>query len=248
MTIESDRNIYVWTLPTTASSQMPAGFEQLLAPDEARRAAQIRSLPQRQSFVATRCALRVLLGRVLALSPREVQFHYGRYGKPSVSQSEEIGFNVSHSGELSAIAVTRGCQIGIDLELIRSLPDWEQVVHRFFCSEEAGQIMALPPGERERAFFACWARKEAYLKANGSGLSKSPDSFSVRETAEEDGTLRIQENGGVPPSAPWTIQDLHLSPDYAAALAYRDRKRSLKIMGLQDFELFRMTDEIPKLS
>lgn len=233
--MDSSDHVYVWTLPTRASNEILSNFERLLTADEVGHAAQIRSLRQRQSFKVTRGALRSLLGCFLAIEPQEVQFDYGPNGKPVLSPAAEVSFNVSHSSEMAAIALTRGCDVGIDLEEVRPLPELEQIVRRFFRSEEAGQITALPPGERERAFFACWTRKEAYVKATGSGLSKSPDSFSVIERAEKDGTCDVLEEDA-PSSGPWTIQDLCLLPDYAAALAYRDRRRPLTIMRLQDLE------------
>ena len=241
--MDSSDHVYVWTLPTTASNEILSNFEQLLTADELDHATQIRSLRQRQSFIVTRGTLRSLLGCFLAIEPQELQFDYGPKGKPVLSTAAEVSFNVSHSSEMAAIALTRGCDVGIDLEEIRTLPELEQIVRQFFRSEEAAKIMVLPCGERERAFFACWTRKEAYVKATGSGLSKSPDSFSVTERAEKDGTFDVLEEGA-PSSEPWTVQDLCFSPDYAAALAYRDRRRPLTILRLHDLEkLFETTCE-----
>src|SRR5215469_963989 len=110
-----DHHVHVWTLPTVASAEVLDGFERLLATDEAVHASQIRSLRQRESFVVTRAALRTLLGRFLAIEPHQIHLNYGPYGKPELPETENLRFNVSHSGQLAAIALTRGCDVGIDL-------------------------------------------------------------------------------------------------------------------------------------
>ena len=94
------------------------------------------------------------------------------FGQPPV-----IEFNATHSGALTVFAFTVGCQIGVDLEQIRRLTEAQHIAERFFCSEEAAEIMSLRPSERERAFFCCWTRKAAYIKVIGEGLSAPLTNF-----------------------------------------------------------------------
>jgi 4'-phosphopantetheinyl transferase len=109
----------------------------------------------------------------------------------------------------------------------------EQIAAHFFCSEETAEIMSLPPNERERAFFCCWTRKEAYLKAIGHGLSMPLDGFRVTVLPNTPAHFVHLGHGAVDTDA-WTLHDLHLAPDYAAALAYPDRQRSLSIFPIVD--------------
>jgi 4'-phosphopantetheinyl transferase len=113
----------------------------------------------------------------------------------------------------------------------------QQIAAHFFCSEEATEIMSLPPSERERAFFCCWTRKEAYIKAIGDGLSVPLDSFRVTVLPNTPAHFVHLGHGAADTDA-WTLHDLCLAPDYAAALAYCDRQRSLSIFPIVDLAEF----------
>jgi 4'-phosphopantetheinyl transferase len=171
----SGREVHIWTLPTTAAAVM---FEPVLTTDEL-RAGRFHFSHLRESFVIAHGALRCLLGRYLGLHSGSLRFSYGSKGKPALEAGAHIQFNMTHSGSLAAIAITAESQIGLDLEQVRPLSDMQQIAAHFFCSEEAAEIMSLPPSERERAFFRCWTRKEAYIKAIGDGLSAPLDGFRV---------------------------------------------------------------------
>jgi 4'-phosphopantetheinyl transferase len=140
---------------------------------------------------------------------------------------------MTHSGDMAAFVFTIGCQIGIDLERVRGLSEAQEIANRYFCPDEAAEIMALPPNERERAFFLCWTRKEAYIKAIGDGLSTPLHEFRVTLQPNEPARLvhlaRDKEAARV-----WTLHDLSLASNYAAAIAYRDRQRPLSIIPIVD--------------
>ena len=144
---------------------------------------------------------------------------------------------MTHSGNLAAVAITSRCPIGIDLEGIRSLPEIQQIASHFFCSEETAEIMSLSPSERERAFFCCWTRKEAYIKSIGEGIYTPLDSFRV--TVQPNTPARIVHiEDDTSEADEWTLHDLCLATDYAAALAYRDRQSSLSIFPIVDIAEF----------
>ncbi len=229
----SEKDIHVWTLRTRAPGCVVAKFEPLLDPDERARAARFRFSQVRESFVMARGFLRTLLGHYVAADPRGIRFDYGSKGKPALASASGIQFNLADSGDMAAIAFTVDCQIGIDLEQIRQLPDLELIAERFFCSEEVTEIMSLSPAVRERAFFRGWTRMEAYIKATGEGLSLPLDSFRV--TVQPDASARLIHLGGDREAAEaWTLHDLYLASDYAATVAYQDRKRSLAIFSVAD--------------
>jgi 4'-phosphopantetheinyl transferase len=112
-----------------------------------------------------------------------------------------------------------------------------QQIAGFFCLEEATEIMSLPPSERERAFFRCWTRKEAYIKAIGDGLSAPLDGFRVTVLPNAPAHF-VHLGRGTTDTGAWTLHDLCLAPDYAAALAYRDRQRPLSIFPIVDLAEF----------
>jgi 4'-phosphopantetheinyl transferase len=191
----------------------------------------------RNSFVITHGVLRCLLGRYLNRGPSRICFVYGDKGKPGIDSDANLEFNLTHSEDMAAIAFTAGCQLGIDLEHIRPLADLQQIADRYFNPGEAAELMLLAANEREQGFFRCWTRKEAYIKAVGDGLSCALDSFRV--TLLPDALPRLIHIAEDRVAADmWTLHDLRLAPDYAAALAYRDRQRSLSIFPILDLSDF----------
>ncbi|HEY1950869.1 MAG TPA: 4'-phosphopantetheinyl transferase superfamily protein [Bryobacteraceae bacterium] len=232
------RVIEIWIFPTETSDAACAKFERLLAPDEKVRAERFRFDRLRKSFIATRGALRCLLGRYLSLPPASLEFHYGSKGKPTLAPAMGIDFNATHSGDLAAFAFTLGSQLGIDLEHVHPLAEMQDIAGRFFCPEEAAELASLSPDDREAAFFRCWTRKEAYIKAIGDGLSAPLDAFRVTLHPNELARfVHIAHDTNV--AQAWTLHDLRLSPGYAAALAYHDRERPLSLFQLADpAELF----------
>jgi 4'-phosphopantetheinyl transferase len=227
------RIIHVWCVGTDVSPTVAAQFEHLLAPEEKRRAARFRFHHLQCSFVVARGALRVLLGRYLRVHPASIQFNHGPKGKPAVTGSSPVEFNASRSGALALFAFTVGCEIGVDLEQVHSLSDAQSIADRFFCSDEAADLMSLPSNERERAFFLCWTRKEAYVKAIGDGLSSPLDAFRVTLRPHEPARfVHIAQDANA--AKAWKLYDLQVAPNYAAALAYRDKLRPVSVFPVID--------------
>lgn len=227
------KEIHIWTFPINATDDVVARLQRVLDAEEVQRAARFRFNHPRESFVVAHGVLRYLLGRYLKAHPSEVRFVYGSKGKPALALQSNIEFNLTHSGGLAVIALTLDREIGVDVEQIRSMPDREGIANRFFCVEEASEILALPQAERERAFYCCWTRKEAYIKAIGDGLSTPLDEFRV--TVQPDALARfvhIAHDAGA--AVAWMLHDLRLDPGYAAALAYRDRERPLCLQRIVD--------------
>jgi 4'-phosphopantetheinyl transferase len=236
----STRDVHVWTISTKASDALVGRLERILAKDEIDRASRFRFRHLRDSFILVRGFLRCLLGQYLDLDPAMIGFTYGDKGKPALCSGSALQFNLTHSTGLAAIALTSRCPIGVDLEHMRQMHDMQQLADRYFCWEEAAEIMSLPPSDRERAFFCCWTRKEAYIKAIGDGLSCPLDSFRV--SVQHDGDARLIHVGGDTGTAKaWALHDLVLAADYAAAIAYRDRQRSVSILpATAAFELLNL--------
>ena len=223
----SGRAVHIWPVWTHAPDAVVEQFQLLLAPDETDRAGRFRFVHLQQSFILARGALRVLLGRYLNTAPGRIQFSYGSKGKPALAGLNRLQFNATHSGDLALFAFTMDCEIGVDVEQIRPMPDIEDVAKRFFCAEEAAELMSLPAGQREHSFFLCWTRKEAYIKATGDGLSTPLDAFRVTLRPGEPAAMVHLERDPIA-AQNWTLQDVSPARGYAAALAYRDAPRPLE--------------------
>jgi 4'-phosphopantetheinyl transferase len=227
----SRRDIHVWAVQLAAPDSVTARFERILAQDERDRAARFRFEDLRKSFILARATLRILLGGYLKQDPAGIQFKQGSKGKPFAVASGGIEFNASHSGSLAVFAFTRDCELGIDVEQIRPMPDIHEIADSFFCAAEAEELRLLPVELRERAFFNCWTRKEAYIKATGEGLSAQLNEFRVSLRPSEPARFihigHDKNTAGI-----WELHDLRLAPDYASALAYRDFRRPVSVFPL----------------
>lgn len=229
----SRSDIHIWTFPATVADDVVAEFARVLAPDETDRAARFRFSHLRDSFVIAHGVLRFVLGRYLGIDPADIQFSFGSNGKPAFGPTHPVRFNMSHSGDLTVIALAVDCEIGVDTEKIRSFADMQQIAGRFFCQEEVSELMSVPESEREHAFFCCWTRKEAYIKAIGAGLSVALDGFRVTVHPQAPARFVHIEHDTSAAEA-WTLRDLSFGSGYAGALAYRAPPRGLCIVPISD--------------
>jgi 4'-phosphopantetheinyl transferase len=184
-----------------------------------------------RTFAIARGTLRILLSRYLGCAAREIRFCYGNRGKPSLAGTPRLQFNMSHSGAMALFAFTLDCAIGVDIEQIRPIQDMNDIAARFFAPDETASLMSLAASERERAFFRCWTRKEAFIKATGDGLSTPLDSFSV--TLDPGDAARfVRLPADAEALGAWSVHDLVVAPDYAAAAAYPDSARTITVVPL----------------
>jgi len=218
----SDGRVEVWCIDTAAPAHVIRGLESVLSADEKDRAARFRFERHRDAFIVARAGLRVLLARFLGRPAAAVTFVYGPNGKPSLPDST-LEFNLSHTEGIALFAFSEACALGVDVECIHPIPNMMDIANRFFCRGEAQELAALPEVEREDAFFVCWTRKEAYLKATGSGLSPALNSFQVTLCGE---AARLVHFGNDPAAAlECVLHDLHIKHGYAAAIAHRAGSR-----------------------
>src|SRR5262245_39734919 len=206
-----------------APAEVCAALWQLLSRDERERAGKFRYAKHRQHYIVGRASLRRLLAERLRIPPWAVEFVETEYGKPRlapVHRSADVEFNLSHSGILALYAFTRGRAVGVDVELIREVPDAEDLAEGFFSPTEIASLRALPLDRRSLAFLACWTRKEAFIKALGLGLSCPLDGFDV--TIDPDAPARITRmDECIDRVSNWAMQAFTAYPGYIAAVAYR---------------------------
>jgi 4'-phosphopantetheinyl transferase len=224
------REIHVWPVRLDASECLIESFRAVLSPDEIDRVARFRVEHARRSYIATRLALRFLLARYLEEAPHAIRFRYGSKGKPELEVPAGIHFNVSHSGGLAMLAFSWDGEIGVDVERIYPMQDMLDIAERFFSAEEAADLRSLPVAERVDAFFRCWTRKEAYVKAVGDGLFIPLDSFRVTLRRGEPAEF-IHFRNDAAAARRWTLMNLNVGTGYIAALAYSHRSRPIRLFS-----------------
>jgi len=213
--------VHVWRATLDQTPSQIQSFRHNLAADEQARAGRFYFARDREYFIVARGVLRAILGGYLKRAPESISFCYSSHGKPALageSDGDAIRFNVSHSHGTALYAVTRGREVGIDVERIRFNLAVAEIAERFFSRQEVAMLQTLPTEEQREAFFYCWTRKEAYIKARGEGLSLPLDQIDV--------SLAPGKPDAVPGTQPdsseasrWSLQELAPAPGYVAALA-----------------------------
>lgn len=171
--LESDE-VHVWRASLDLEASSIQSLLDILCVEEQQRAERYHFPKDRDRFIVARGLLRVIISYYLGKEPRDLQFVYNQYGKPALSEAynrEPLCFNLSHSRELALYAVTQNRNLGVDLEYIRTGFPCEEIAERFFSPQENAILRTLPLDMKHKAFFTCWTRKEAYIKATGKGLS-----------------------------------------------------------------------------
>jgi 4'-phosphopantetheinyl transferase len=217
----NDNEVHVWRAALDHNPSHRDSVVDTLSEDEQARAARFYFQIDRQRFVVARAALRDILGGYLKRAAKSVSFCYGPHGKPTLAQDSgknTIHFNLSHSNGVAVYAITRGREIGIDLEFIREDLEVEQLAERFFSQREIATLRGLPVSLRKYAFFLCWTRKEAYIKARGEGLSLPLNEFDVSLIPGEPAAL-LRTHADPDEALRWFLQELSIGPSYVSALA-----------------------------
>jgi 4'-phosphopantetheinyl transferase len=213
------RDVEVWLISCGSSIGSNCSGE-LLSPEERERADRFHRELDRNRFRIVHTAMRMILAEYLNMAPQDVLFSSTTGMKPEIdSQFSDTGiqFNLSHSSELALLAVTRGARVGVDIEWMK--PDFpiDEVAALSFSTAEISMLNTLPANERVEAFFSCWTRKEAYIKALGDGLSVPLDSFDVVFGSQRAAVLvGVHNNSGE--ASRWSMYDLSVPKNYKAAL------------------------------
>jgi 4'-phosphopantetheinyl transferase len=206
-------------------------LEATLSVDERERADRFRFERDRRRYITARGIVREILGFRLGTEPGALQFDYGEHGKPELRRKHgggELFFNVAHSGDHGAFAIGTVPGIGIDVEVVRTVRDAGSIAARFFSRRESTAIAALPQALRLHAFFFCWTRKEAFIKALGKGLSHPLDAFAVSVAPGEPARL-LYADRSVGSLREWRIHDLSDLPAFACAVAVRGDPSGVRV-------------------
>jgi len=210
--------VHVWVASLDVPERELARLWDTLPPGERQRAGRLRFERDRRRFVARRGLRREILAVYVGRGAADLDIRSSTSGEPTLT-GEDLVFSCSHSHELALCAVSRGCELGVDVERLRPVGGARAIADAFFTPSERAALHALPAGQRDAAFLRCWTRKEACLKASGEGLAAPLDTFSVSLAPATDPpaleTVADLRAGLVERA----VQALAPAPGYVAAVA-----------------------------
>lgn len=212
--------LHVWRVALDVPEPECERLRELLSPPEAERAARLRLPRDRRRFVVAHAALRTIVARYVGTSPELVPLATPAGSKPALvgGAAGRVEISLTHSGELAMCAVARGHRVGVDVEHRGRERDYDAIARRFFAPAETRAYGELPEADRPAAFLVAWTRKEAYVKAVGTGIVDGVDHVIV-PVAPGDPARLIAVHGDVAEAARWTVHDLAPAADYAGAVA-----------------------------
>jgi 4'-phosphopantetheinyl transferase len=212
--------VHVWRASLAITEEQQQTLLHLLTPEEQDRANRFHFAHHRRRWIAARSTLRRLLGHYTHSDPHAIAFELNTYGKPFLASPQTtplLQFNISHSDELALYAFAYERLLGIDIEHMRDNIEYEDLARHSFSPAEQAVLHALPPEQKKRAFFQCWSRKEAYIKARGMGLSLPLHTFDVTLHPEEPARLLASREDPHEVER-WSMVALDTGQDNASAL------------------------------
>jgi 4'-phosphopantetheinyl transferase len=228
----SDRHVDVWAFSLDAQPDDIDRWLALLSDEERSRAARFARAADRESYLVAHGALRSLLARYCGIGPQALTFAQTRHGKPILAHPSDtaLHFNLAHAGSGGLLAVSRGSDVGVDLETARDDVDTLSVARRFFCDVERAAIEDAPPPLRSHTFLRYWVAKEAVLKAQGSGLARPLDAFAIRFSDDGDTAAVAAATDASMACDDWLVHMLAAPPGWHSALcAPRDFSVELRV-------------------
>jgi 4'-phosphopantetheinyl transferase len=217
----SPEGVHVWCLALDLPLEQVEKLRATLSADERERAERYHFDRHRRRFIACRGHVRRILAGYLNARPAALSFRYGARGKPALDvpwSDSDIQFNVSNSDDVALLAVALDRELGIDVEHIREPRDFDSLAEQFFAASEVAQLRSLPQEQRLEGFFRCWTRKEAVLKAVGSGLAFPLDKVVVTLGRNEPARVVTYDDDPAGASQ-WWLESLAPVPEYIGALA-----------------------------
>lgn len=187
-----------------------SAFARILSEEELAKAARFRFEADRVRSLVCRAMLRRLAAALCGAEPERIEFSLGKNGKPTIihpAEAVKVQVNVSHSGELGAVALSSDSPVGVDVEFIRPEIEIAAMARRYFRKEECSWLASLPEANQPRGFHRLWVLKEAVLKASGDGLSIPLDSIPV------------EIRGEIVKTGPYPAIELQVPGNYCAAVS-----------------------------
>ena len=212
----ANNEIHIWLCNLNIPNKSISNLKKILSRKELDKADKFHFTKDRNSFVVSRASLKIILSKYINIEPIYVNFIYNKYGKPFLDIKNDISFNLSHSGRFCVIGITKNSKIGVDIEKINKDFSSLEIAKNYFSVKEYLLLTKLPSSERGKAFFHCWTRKEAFIKAEGKGLSIPLNSFDVTISEGEAKITRINNKINIDD---WQLYNINVNDEYCAAIA-----------------------------
>ena len=225
--------IHIWRVSLAEAATYAKGLLHWLSDDELAKSQRFHFEKDRYLYIAARGALRQILSGYLGQEPEQLRFEYNAYGKPRALQNpgcNHIEFSLSHSGDTALYSVAGHRSTGVDVERINNRIDTELIARRFFSEAETKVIESATETRRKALFFQIWSRKEAVLKAMGTGISFPMEQLDVSHI-KENAFSPVFPAGNRENGAHWYVQDLPAGNGYAAAVAVAGGSCNLVLRG-----------------
>lgn len=201
-------------------------FYLILSDDERQRAAQYKFETDRLNFVLARGILREIIGHYLIIKPKDIVFSYTSFGKPYLAHNI-LNFNLSHAGSLVVYILANSKKVGIDIEKIHSIPEFLDIAKKFFSLQENLDLDSISKDKQLEAFFRCWTRKEAFVKAIGNGLSFPLNKFDVTLLPHDPPRIININNHNI--DNEWSMCSMNPTYNYEGAFSFSGPKKNVKI-------------------
>ncbi len=221
--------VHVWSVSLDSYVQRADELAECLSPEELEQSQRFVSLPLTQNYIVSHAILRDILARYLHCNPGALKIANGEQGKPyllDLPEGVKLEFNMSHTQGVALYAVSLQ-PVGVDIERLNRAMEVEDIAERFFSRREHEALLLLPVSQRQAAFYRCWTRKEAFIKALGQGLIYALDKFEVDFMSMKSNCLLSVESS-VEQARVWSLWPIECSDEYAAAVALRGELKQLR--------------------
>jgi 4'-phosphopantetheinyl transferase len=220
----NNHQIHIWLIDI--NNYLQPNFAAYLDDQEIERAQRFKFIKDRNCFIGSHAALRMLLGKYCSCDPCAITYEYTANNKPILTGNNLIKFNLSHSHSQAIIAVTKNHPVGIDIEYMQEKKILAELAKRFFSTQEYAEYKSLPAQQKTLGFYNCWTRKEAFVKALGIGITCPLKSFSVNLTPEIHAKiLSMHKNKG--DISQWQLYGFIPAKQYCAAIAWCGPEKEL---------------------
>jgi 4'-phosphopantetheinyl transferase len=214
-------DLWLTFLDDVRDARLLDAYRRLLNAEEVRRAQRFLRAQDRRRYLITRALVRTVLSRYAGVPPRQLSFTENPHGKPALVGTDPRidgpAFNLSHCEGVIVLALAHRRALGVDVEKTAAQPAPVHIAERYFATEEAAQLRALPGEMQQQRFYEYWTLKEAYIKACGKGLSIPLDRFGFRFDTGQGVNMWMQPELGDYPSR-WSYWQIGVAPDYLIAL------------------------------
>lgn len=229
----SDGELHIWKINSENFIQSSPVLYEILSVEEKQRAERFHFENDKIVYICARSILRMLLSKYINQDYSSIDFNFNEYGKPELPEvinPKNIKFNVSHSENLVLIGFIPNVSLGVDIEYILPNSDLIEIASKYFSSKEIDSLIRFPGEKRTEAFFNCWTRKEAFIKAVGEGLSYPLDKFSVSLNDEFDVEITIENNQQE--SSQWKLISFQPEERFAGAFAVKGQIKKINFFEL----------------